>query len=170
MEDPGTQHQWRIPDFAVLTSPHPMQTTILVGDLLNPPADILVSLLPENTAIIPAIIEIKTQASNDIISVMTTLTTTQAQLEGQVQHFFSNFPWQTKAITIAGVGFYWLWWEILRCDYSPEEAQHLFHHHLMMVAEDQGPREPAQLHCHSSWAQEPQITKYPISAMWFIRC
>ena len=83
---------------------------------------ILVPSLPERTAIIPVVIEVKKQHSNNLSHILASLEAVELQLEEQLRFMFSDFPWQTEAIAIAGVGMYWLWWKAYRSNYDIEEG------------------------------------------------
>ena len=78
--------------------------------------DILVPSLPDRKIIVPVIIEVKPQHTNDIPSVNLKLESTRLQLMEQGSYLFADFPWQKEVIIIAGVGFYWFWWRVSESD------------------------------------------------------
>jgi len=111
-EEPADgKRQWHIPDFALCACPQPTEFTVLAGGptRLRIGIDFLIPSLPEKKAIVPVIIEVKAQSTNDIDQIKFRLGAAHHQLEEQASYTFADFPWQNEVIAIAGCGIYWTW-------------------------------------------------------------
>lgn len=131
--------RWLIPDFSLVVSrPHEEEATFTFNEVVEDwKVEITGPALSGEEVIVPLIVEVKAQRSDDPYRIMQTLMDAEAQLRKQAQFVFSQFDSELlqDVIAIAGVGLYWLWFKIPRSSTLP--------HH-------QGPNEEFQPQGHLS--------------------
>ena len=105
---------WRIPDIALLVSQYPRANIALAGYTEDAEIKITTAVLLGKEAIVPVIIEVKGQQSDNPFDILRALTRAEGQLLEQARFLFSHFEWLREVVAIAGVGLYWRWFKIPR--------------------------------------------------------